>query len=397
MIKNQKIILLLFPYVFTNFHWKKYELDLLEKNYDVKIIIHQLINFISPNFKKSFKAKSIKSAHNYNSFNKWLLDFNKFKNKNILIYSFLESENFYSFLINFIIGKSLIPILKYNYTDVPETKSTIYEKLFFNLNNINFFYFNIKKIFYNKLSRILNIKNYDYLLTSKNYYNNNKYFLKEKKIESFIGTALDYSNFLVTNKSKVKNCYPRKSYVVFLEAPGPFHCGDEVFFGYKYPLSKDNWSYSLNKFFKFIELNYKLRVIIAPHPKVTHHNGSKFYHNREISKYSTDLLIKNCEFVISRVSTAISYAIIYKKPIVTICTNELIQNERYMNSLINFGKILGISPLNIDKDFNKNEFDKKIYINDKKYNFYLHKYLNDNKNKIPNYEIIGKILYKLKS
>ena len=68
-----------------------------------------------------------------------------------------------------------------------------------------------------------------------------------------------------------------------------------------------------------------------------------------------------------------------------------------MNSLINFSKILGISPLNIDKDFNKYEFDKKIYINDKKYNFYFRKYLNDNKSKIPNYEIISKILYKLKS
>ena len=68
-----------------------------------------------------------------------------------------------------------------------------------------------------------------------------------------------------------------------------------------------------------------------------------------------------------------------------------------MNSLIDFGKILGISPLNIDKDLNKYEFDKKIYINGKKYNFYLRKYLNDNKNKIPNYEIISKILYELKS
>jgi hypothetical protein len=396
MIKNQKILLVLFPYVFTKFYWQKYELDMLEKKYKIKIVIHQLIDFLSPNFRKSFKKKSIKGVFNFNSFYKWLLNFNKLKNRNILIFSFVESQNFYTFLVNFFIGRSSRPILKYYYPDVPELKSKISNQIIFNLNNKNFLLFNVIKIFFHKLSKILNIKYCDYLITSKKYYLYNKFILK-KKIKISIGTALDYSNFLVSNKLKVKNYFLIKPYVVFLESPGPFNHGDEVLFGFKYPLSKENWSYSLNKFFKFIELNYKFRVVIASHPKVEHDKDSKYYEGRKISKYSTDFLIKNCEFVISRVSTAISFAIIYNKPIITICTNELIQNERYMNSLINFSKILGISPLNIDEDFNKNEFDKKIYINNKKYNFYLRKYLNDNKSKIPNYEIISKILYKLKS
>ena len=181
--------------------WIRY----VRKKYKIRIVIHQLIDFLSPNFKISFKKKSIKGVFNFNSFYEWLLNFNKLKNRNILIYSFVESQNFYSFLVNFFIGRGSRPILKYIYPDVPELKSKISNKIIFNLKNKNFLFFNVIKFFFNKVSEILNIKYCDYLITSKKYYLNNKFIFKKKKIKISIGTALDYSNFLLSNKLKVKN------------------------------------------------------------------------------------------------------------------------------------------------------------------------------------------------
>jgi hypothetical protein len=392
MSTNKKIILILSPYVFTKFFWKKYEMDLLEKRYNVKIVVHQFINLLFPNFKKAFKKKSLKNVKNYYSINKWVLDFNKIKNKNILVYSYINNENFYSLLINYFVGKSSLKILRYSYPDVPEFKSKIKDSLFFNLKNISFFFFNLKKFLFNNISNILQIKYCDYLITSKKNYSINRFLFKNKNIKVFIGTAVDYSNFLISKKLKKKKSLLKFKYVVFLESPGPFNYGDEVFFGLKYPVSKENWSFFLNKLFTFIELNYKFKIVIAPHPKVSHDSNCKYYNNRLISKYSTEKLIKDCEFVVTRVSTAVSYAVIYNKPIISIYTNELMHDKKYMNSLINFSNILGIEPLNITKDLNENDLTKKIYVNKNKYKLYLQNYLNDNKLKFSNYKIIYKIL-----
>ena len=90
---------------------------------------------------------------------------------------------------------------------------------------------------------------------------------------------------------------------------------------------------SLRSFFKYLEKISKKEVIIAPHPKTKIRNKSSLFGYRKVISNKTQELIKNADYVLTRNSTAITFALVYKKPIILIYTDEIFLKESYWNSL----------------------------------------------------------------
>lgn len=108
-------------------------------------------------------------------------------------------------------------------------------------------------------------------------------------------------------------------YVVFLDINLPFQ-SDLALSGASV-LNADEYYASLNRFFMLIERTYATKVVIASHHKAN--NASQRFDGRECYHGKTAELVRDADFVISHHSTSIGYAVLNRKPIVFIYTDEM--------------------------------------------------------------------------
>lgn len=179
--------------------------------------------------------------------------------------------------------------------------------------------------------------------------------------------STDYSRYLASlGQEKIQ---VSGKYAVFLDEYLPYHPDLEMF-GLKSVEAHSYYS-SLNAFFDTIEREQQIKIVVAAHPKSNYQSNP--FDGRLLIKDKTECLIKDAEFVIDHFSTAISYAILNKKPLLLIYTNGI---QEVFPNLVEYAKnissILDASLINIDTDTNINV---GMRINDEKYSTYKYDYL----------------------
>lgn len=102
---------------------------------------------------------------------------------------------------------------------------------------------------------------------------------------------------------------------------------------------------SMNRFFKYIEDQYNIKVVIAANPKAKYEND--IFEGREIYKFETCRLVQKCEFSIAHYSTSVSYPVLFKKPVIFIYTSEM-KNMFYFKIIRTFARVLNQPLVNID-------------------------------------------------
>jgi hypothetical protein len=126
----------------------------------------------------------------------------------------------------------------------------------------------------------------------------------------------DYDNYLKIKDQKNKIILDK--YCVFLDE-GFVNHPDRKMLGWK-SINANIFYKKLNLFFKIIENQYNCKVIIAASPKVNYLDNP--FDGRQIFKFKTNELVKDCLFSIAVASTSISYPVIYKKPIIFFSYSE---------------------------------------------------------------------------
>lgn len=127
----------------------------------------------------------------------------------------------------------------------------------------------------------------------------------------------DYDTY--RDKANQKIRISEGKYVVFLDINLPFQ-SDLALSGAS-ALNAEEYYASLNRFFRLIERAYTTKVVIASHHKA--YNTYQRYDGRECHHGKTAELVRDADFVISHHSTSIGYAVLNRKPIVFIYTNEM--------------------------------------------------------------------------
>ena len=142
------MIIILFPYKFTNFFYKKYQIDDLKKEFRNKIQIHDVSRIISQKWNKILGEKRNKSVNVFSKISDWedYLKKTLKKNKNIYVINLLSSNSFKSFYIHYLLCKYKIKILKLG---SPEVYDPI-QSYNFNLKLISFF-----KLLFSNLPRLI--------------------------------------------------------------------------------------------------------------------------------------------------------------------------------------------------------------------------------------------------
>lgn len=204
---------------------------------------------------------------------------------------------------------------------------------------------------------------------------------------------IDYERYLDLYRHSLSNVVEFKKYFVFLDSYLHMH-EDNKFVSSSKGFSGEIYLKTLNKLFDYLEITYKVDIVIAAHPKSNYINNE--FKHRKIIRNNTANLVKNADLVISDCSTSISYCTLFYKPIIFCYTYDIIKyfNREYLYIKI-FAEELNSKVINLDNNnynfFELNKVYKEVY-NNYKYNYLTSK---ESEN-FTNEEILIKWLKNLK-
>ena len=353
----------------------------IQKIFDIKILDFTKISY--PHFFEVHKEKIYETGnyHEIQEINKAKILIDNFKPAFAFDNMTPHSNN--SRQIREFLKKKKIKTVHIQSGLVPSIKRKFYEKLhriFSLILRPRFFLLKIKKIFKNKLSGQNKEKNCEIILISGlkgiNKINKNK--------EIIYSHSYDYEFYLDYTKNLSSNYFSKKNFIVFLDQYVPFHPG-AIMRGEKPKATKKNYYPAINNFFSFLENKSKKKILIAAHPRADYSRKNPFQ-NRAIIENKTIELVNNADIVLAHTSTSISFAVLFKKPIIFLTSNEIIKSyddfrihslARELNSVL----------INIDKfeSFSESiDLNEIIKINNKNYRDYKRNYI-----KHPNSENIS--------
>ncbi|MDX1718633.1 MAG: hypothetical protein R3353_00595 [Salegentibacter mishustinae] len=220
----------------------------------------------------------------------------------------------------------------------------------------------------------------DYYLCSTEYLIPTKVYLTVKKENRIIVHADDMNHILGYQKSVIDK---NQKIGVFLDQGIPFlnRTHPKI---YTKPLPDgylDTYYQSLEKSLKELKLKLNLdEVVIALHPdakKFPEELEGKFSGFRTFMGESKDL-IRDANFVFGHCSAALNFAIYYKKPVIILKDDFLMEYHSNLRKFTTFFiEELGMTAVEIDKPVPKLNFED-VSINEKKYLDFTRKYLKDN-------------------
>lgn len=114
-------------------------------------------------------------------------------------------------------------------------------------------------------------------------------------------------------------------YAVFLDEDMIYH-SDYEYFGAKPPTTEHAYYASMNDFLQKLERNVGLPVIVAAHPRSRYDLRPQLWNGRATVYAKTAQLVRDATLVLCHQSTAVSFAVMWRKPIIFLTTNELMSS-----------------------------------------------------------------------
>ena len=326
-------IIFLTDNLFYNRDYARFGFKYLNKNFQIDVV--NVSNITRPSFLKNIKEKQFryKNVHYFNN----LEELKKYIHKRKFNYSYdFLGVDFKSWKIRKILVKKNVKLLKIFNDD--QTVLNLNKKSFLKrLSEI--FNRNKKKLnFLKKINNRLNIfLNKDFVWDYGIFHNRHAFNRNNKKrCKKYIKTnSFDFDTFLI---NKYKKNLKFKNYFVFIDNSISNH-PDYSYHGTTLDIDDKKYHDDHKLFFDHFEKENNSKIIIAGSPKIKYRNN-KIFGNRLIKYQLTSLLIKNSRGVLIHNSSAVNFAVLYRKPIIFLTTNEISKTwfGYYNDILANFFK-----------------------------------------------------------
>lgn len=186
--------------------------------------------------------------------------------------------------------------------------------------------------------------------------------------------------------------YQRIPYAVFLDQNIPFHPDNKMA---NLHFDPNDYYDTMNNFFCTFEEKFKMKVVIAAHPSCSEDYINKgYFQGRDIIISKTMEIVRDASIVISHNSTAVSFPVIFKKPILFVITRGMKRVDprtcKYCELLSN---LLGCSLLELSNNDNT-KIPEKLIVDEEKYDYYKYYYLTNHETEYTsNSEVFKELLY----
>lgn len=198
------------------------------------------------------------------------------------------------------------------------------------------------------------------------------HFLKRTNTHLIKAHNLDYNLFL---ENKPKNLIGKK-YAVFLDVYAPFHI-DNILLNIPLPCIAENYYPNLNKFFAYIEKKFDTEVVIAAHPRSEYEEKyPDLFQGHRMFKHQTLDLVAHSDLVITQDSTAINFAVLYKKNIIFVKDTENYSHQ-FLLSIDIFAKEMQKNAIDLSKPYFNNLQNSDFLVDNNVYSTYENKYIKE--------------------
>jgi hypothetical protein len=358
-------LIVIYPYKFGDFLWKKYHLEKFSKV--CRVEVWDLSKIISKNFSKKIYSR-VENNHNIVEFKSVFQLINYLDN---FVSIHRQSKNYFIDKVVVLNLRSLfVRIILRKYLNKENSKVLIelnggfpYHKpinrkktraleycfkmiqIISGISSLQNLFFVIRGFFYNKIDKSIP-SNFHHLLVAGEFYES---MVREKSHLNIIKyNALDYSEYLEHKKQGDYNTNTISKNIILLDGADPYFSDDKILSKEKVRLTVSEWYPLLNNFCELLEKKYDTKVKIMGHYKTNFESPSSIFGNREVMYGKTLENTMSAKFVITRDSSSISYAVILRKPIVFIYSNELILDKSVMKYINNVASELGTYPINLN-------------------------------------------------
>lgn len=180
--------------------------------------------------------------------------------------------------------------------------------------------------------------------------------------------SFDYEEYLAVNESEVHGLLDY-NYIVYLDEDIPGH-PDYLHAGIISPTSNEKFYPALDRIFKLIENAFGMPIVIARHPKSSLPCDTNWFYGRKVIDGQSALLVKYSNVVIGHASCSHSFAVLWKKPLILLTSNDL--NNSFLGGWIaSRGMSLDKIPINIDDvNVSNDEIMKQAIVNQQSYEYY---------------------------
>jgi len=201
---------------------------------------------------------------------------------------------------------------------------------------------------------------------------------------SFVFNSTDYEDSLHAGTSPVIG-----HYIVYLDQFIPYHPDNRIM-GEK-GINANLYYQQMNRLFEIIENNYGCKVVIAAHPAANDYINKNPFNGRQILTGVTKELVKQSIGVLAHFSTAIYFAVIYKKPLLITSSRDIEVNLKRVHTFSEaFAKELNCDYLMLDDISLDTKFSD---INQVAYDRFKYNYItNPTSENISNVEVLSSIL-----
>jgi hypothetical protein len=137
-----------------------------------------------------------------------------------------------------------------------------------------------------------------------------------------------------------------KPYAVFLDQDMAYH-SDFLHSGIRSPVTANKYYSALRNFFDFLKHHTGLDLVFAAHPRSHYDTRPHLLNGLQPMMGKTPELIRDAKIVLCHDSTAISFAILWRKPLIFLTSNEL-ERSWFGYDIAHFSKLLHAPLVNID-------------------------------------------------
>jgi hypothetical protein len=211
--------------------------------------------------------------------------------------------------------------------------------------------------------------------------------LLPKQVKRIWGSSDDFSTFLKFDESKRVNQEVTK-FGLFVDQGFPFFSTDLDSIKGSHVLTADDWYPKLNSFFEFVATSLGFSIRISAHPKHFHFDFSPIFNKRKVGFGDTVSQISYSQIVIAVSSTAISYAVLFLKPLVLVVSDQLLLFPYLRASVTRISVETGARIFNIDREYTEQDLREAMVIDHAKYESYKRKYLTSRTDGKPNYQVL---------
>ena len=406
---NKNVFIVIYPYKFTEFLWNLVELDELSKFTEVQV--WDISRIINPGFANSIAVQSLyrKEVVQIESISALLSQFHSFvkqyKESNICILNEVSKNSPLGLLVELILGfyvKSTdakvfdqfiggVPILYPGEIAAQKSEAPAFG-LYRKIIRLIKYSTNFKDISF-KVSAYTSTligKLIPTTLTHRFVAGTAWHDLALKSLTSdtkiIFGHSYDYSNYVASVAQPFVEIDKDQNTAVLLDTPGPLFTSDYELTKRTVTVTAPVWYPALIKYFDFLERKTGVIVEIAGHYKSNHISPAPCFDNRIVKYGMTREMVQRSEYVITRCSTAISYAVLYRKPVVFIYSTQLSIDKEAMRNINGMAEMLGNAPVNID-DY-PDDIEKYLKVDEVKYAAYERELLTSDPLGRPNFRII---------